>query len=140
MWKEFKTFAVRGNVFDLAVAVIIGAAFGAVVTSVVNDLVMPFVGVAFQADFSNLYVPLTEKVPYGLPIAEARALGPVFAWGNFVTVALNFLIVALVVFMIVTGVNKMKREEAVAPSAPPAPSKEETLLTEIRDALRQRNS
>jgi len=138
MWKEFKAFAVRGNVFDLAIAVIMGAAFGAVVTSVVNDLIMPIVGTAFQADFSNLYYPLSAKVPMGLALAKARELGPVFAWGNFVTVALNFLIIALVVFIIVKGVNRMKREEAVAPSAPPAPSKEEVLLTEIRDAIRQR--
>ena len=139
MWKEFKTFAVRGNVLDLAIAVIMGAAFGAVVTSVVNDLMMPLIGTVYQADFKNLYVPLSDKVPAGLDLEAARALGPVFAWGQFVTVAINFLIIALVVFLIVKGINAMKREEAVAPSAPPAPSKEEVLLTEIRDALRQRN-
>ena len=138
MWKEFKAFAIRGNVLDLAIAVIIGAAFGTVVTSVVNDLMMPLIGQLYQADFSNLYVPLSDKVPYGLSLAAARALGPVFAWGNFVTVLINFLILMLVIFMIVKGINTMKREEAAAPSAPPAPSKEETLLTEIRDELRRR--
>ncbi|HZF99460.1 MAG TPA: large conductance mechanosensitive channel protein MscL [Chitinophagales bacterium] len=138
MWKEFKTFAVRGNVLDLAIAVIVGAAFGAVVTSVVNDLMMPLIGQLYSADFSNLYVPLSDAVPAGLALEDARKLGPVFAWGNFVTVLINFLILMLVIFMMVKGINAMKREEAVAPSAPPAPSKEETLLTEIRDELRRR--
>jgi large conductance mechanosensitive channel len=138
MWKEFKTFAVRGNVLDLAIALIVGAAFGAVVTSVVNDLMMPLIGRAYSADFSNLYVPLSDTVPAGLALEDARKLGPVFAWGNFVTVLINFLILMVVIFMMVKGINAMKREEAAAPSAPPAPSKEETLLTEIRDELRRR--
>jgi len=138
MWKQFKAFAIRGNVLDLAIAVIIGAAFGAVVTSVVNDLMMPLIGQMYQADFRNLYVPLSENVPQGLSLDAARALGPVFAWGNFVTIVLNFLILMLVIFMLVKGINAMKRDEAAAPNAPPAPSKEETLLTEIRDELRRR--
>lgn len=138
MWKEFKAFAIRGNVLDLAIAVIIGAAFGTVVTSVVNDIIMPLIGQVYQADFRNLYVPLSDKVPQGLSLDAARALGPVFAWGNFVTVLINFLILMFVIFMLVKGINTMKRDEAAAPSAPPAPSKEETLLTEIRDELRRR--
>lgn len=138
MWKEFKAFAIRGNVLDLAIAVIIGAAFGTVVTSVVNDLMMPLIGKVYQADFRNLYTPLSEKVPQGLSLDAARALGPVFAWGNFLTVLINFLILMIVIFMMVKAINMMKRDEAAAPSAPPAPSKEETLLTEIRDELRRR--
>ena len=123
---------------DLAIAVIIGAAFGTVVTSVVNDIIMPLIGQIYQADFRNLYVPLSEKVPQGLSLDAARALGPVFAWGNFITVVINFFILMFVIFMLVKGINAMKRDEAAAPSAPPAPSKEETLLTEIRDELRRR--
>jgi large conductance mechanosensitive channel len=138
MWKEFKTFAVRGNVLDLAIAVIIGAAFGTVVTSVVNDLIMPLIGQLYQANFSNLYIPLSDAVPRGLALEDARKLGPVFAWGNFVTVFINFLILMVVIFMMVKAINAMKRDEAAAPSTPPAPSKEETLLTEIRDELRRR--
>ncbi len=90
--KEFKEFAMRGNVVDLAVGVIIGAAFGKIVDSVVNDLIMPIVGIAFKADFSNLYIPLSDKVKPGLALADAKKLGPVFAWGNFITVTLNFVI------------------------------------------------
>src|SRR5947208_13754343 len=95
---EFKEFAVKGNVMDLAVGVIIGAAFGKIVDSVVNDLIMPLIGIAFKADFSNLYIPLTEKVPKGLALVDAKKLGPVFAWGNFITVTLNFVILAFIVF------------------------------------------
>ena len=138
MWKEFKGFIIRGNVIDLAIAVIIGAAFGAVVNSVVTDLLMPFVGMLYQADFSNLYVPLSDKVPSGLSLEEARKLGPVFAWGNFVTIVINFLILMFAIFVFVKALNSMKRKEAAAPSAPPVPTKEETLLTEIRDELRRR--
>ena len=98
MLKEFKEFALRGNVMDLAVGVIIGGAFGTIVNSIVNDLIMPLVGIAFQADFSNLYIPLSDKVASGLPLAEAKKLGPVFAWGNFITVVLNFVILAFIIF------------------------------------------
>ncbi|MDO3640897.1 large conductance mechanosensitive channel protein MscL [Mucilaginibacter sp. L3T2-6] len=133
--KEFRDFAMRGNVVDLAVGVIIGAAFGKIVDSVVNDLIMPVVGIAFKADFSNLYVPLSSKVPEGLALADARKLGPVFAWGNFVTVVLNFVILAFIVFLLVKGINSLKKKEEAAPAAPAAPSKEEVLLTEIRDLL-----
>ncbi|MGN6394586.1 MAG: large conductance mechanosensitive channel protein MscL [Mucilaginibacter sp.] len=133
--KEFRDFAMRGNVVDLAVGVIIGAAFGKIVDSVVNDLIMPVVGIAFKADFSNLYVPLSSKVPEGLALADARKLGPVFAWGNFITVVLNFVILAFIVFLLVKGINSLKKKEEAAPAAPAAPSKEEVLLTEIRDLL-----
>lgn len=132
---EFKQFAIKGNVVDLAVGVIIGAAFGKIVDSVVNDLITPLVGIFFKADFSNIYIPLSDKVPKGLALADAKKLGPVFAWGNFLTVTINFLILAFIVFLIVKGINALKRKEEAAPSAPPAPSKEEVLLTEIRDLL-----
>lgn len=140
MLKEFKQFALRGNVMDLAVGVIIGAAFGTIVNSVVNDLIMPLVGIVFKADFSNLYLPLSPKVSEaiaaspGLPLAKAKELGPVFAWGNFITVVLNFMILAFIIFLLVKGMNSMKRKEEAAPSEPPADVK---LLTEIRDLLRK---
>ena len=135
--KEFKEFATKGNVMDLAVGVIIGAAFGKIVDSVVNDLIMPIVGIIFKADFSNLYVALSDKITPGLTLAEAQKLGPVFAWGNFVTVVLNFIILAFVIFMLIKGMNRLKRKEEAAPAAPPAPTTSEKLLTEIRDALRK---
>jgi len=135
--KEFKEFAMRGSVVDLAVGVIIGAAFGKIVDSVVNDLIMPIVGIAFKADFSNIYIPLSDKVPKGLALADAKKLGPVFAWGNFITVGLNFVILAFIIFLLVKGINSLKKkEEAAAVAAPdPGPTKEEVLLTEIRDLL-----
>lgn len=137
MLKEFKEFALRGNVMDLAVGVIIGGAFGTIVNSVVNDLIMPLVGIAFQADFSNLYIPLSDKVAAGLPLAEAKKLGPVFAWGNFVTVVLNFVILAFIIFLMVKGMNSLKKKEekSTAPAEPPADVK---LLTEIRDLLKSK--
>src|SRR5215208_1437456 len=97
--KEFKEFALKGNVMDLAIGVIIGAAFSKIVDSVVNDLIMPIIGIFFNADFSNLYIPLGEGIPRGMPLAEARKLGPVLAWGNFVSVVINFLILAFVIFL-----------------------------------------
>lgn len=137
MLKEFKEFALRGNVMDLAVGVIIGGAFGTIVNSIVNDLIMPLVGIAFQADFSNLYIPLSDKVASGLPLVEAKKLGPVFAWGNFVTVVLNFVILAFIIFLMVKGMNSLKKKEekSSAPAEPPADVK---LLTEIRDLLKSK--
>ncbi len=135
--KEFKEFATKGNVMDLAVGVIIGAAFGKIVDSVVNDLIMPVIGIIFKADFSNLYVALSDKITPGLTLAEAKKLGPVFAWGNFVTVVLNFIILAFVIFMLVKGMNRMKRKQETAHEAAPAPTPTEQLLTEIRDALKK---
>ncbi|MGN6180447.1 MAG: large conductance mechanosensitive channel protein MscL [Mucilaginibacter sp.] len=133
--KEFKEFAVKGNVMDLAIGVIIGAAFKSIVDSAVNDLIMPIVGIFFKADFSNLYIPLSSKVPDGLSLVDARKLGPVFAWGNFVSVVINFLILAFIVFLLVKGINSLKREEPAAAAEDPAQTKEEILLTEIRDLL-----
>lgn len=138
--KEFKEFAVKGNVMDLAVGVIIGGAFGKIIDSVVKDLVMPVVSVIIgQPDFSKLYIVLKGEVPNGMELEKAREIpnSAIFAYGNFLTVAINFLLLALVVFILVKGINTLKRKEEATPSAPPAPSKEEMLLTEIRDLLKK---
>ncbi len=140
MIKGFFSFIKRGNVIDLAVGVIIGAAFGKIVDSVVKDLIMPLVSIPGDVDFSNLYLPLSSKVPKGLTLADARNIGPVFAWGNFVTVVINFFILAFIVFLLSSLVQKLvKKQEAETKAEPPVPSKEEILLTEIRDALREQN-
>ena len=140
MFREFKEFAVKGNVMDLAVGVIIGAAFGKIVDSVVNDLIMPVVGRALGGiDFANYFVALKD-VPAGTPqtLAGMKAAGiPVFAYGNFITVALNFLILAFIIFQMVKAMNRMKNEPAPAPAVPPKPSEEVVLLREIRDSLRK---
>jgi large conductance mechanosensitive channel len=136
MFKEFKEFAMRGNVMDLAVGVIIGAAFGKIVDSVVNDLIMPLVGrVVGNVDFTNLYVPLSDKITPGLALEDARKLGPVFAYGNFMTIAIDFLILAFIIFLFIRAMNRLMRTKAETPDVPPAATKEEILLTEIRDAL-----
>jgi large conductance mechanosensitive channel len=139
MLEEFKKFAMRGNVVDLAVGVIIGAAFGAIVNSLVSDVVMPLIGsVTGGLDFSNYFIPLSSKVT-ATSLAEARKQGAVLAWGNFVTLSINFLIIAWVLFLAIKGINKLKAPEApAAPAAPAAPSKEVQLLTEIRDLLKAR--
>lgn len=147
--KEFREFAVKGNMMDMAVGIIIGGAFGILVRSVVDDLIMPIVSIPGKADFSNYYIGLTQKVREAnadltvpLPLAEARELGPVFAYGNFITVALNFLIMAFAVFLIVKLVNRARRqfeeEKKVEAAAPPVPPADVQLLTEIRDELRAR--
>lgn len=141
--KEFKEFAVKGNVMDLAVGVIIGGAFGKIIDSVVNDLVMPVVAAIIgKPDFSNLYLALRGDVPNGLALADARKIegAVIFAYGSFITVAINFLLLALVIFMMVKGINSLKRkqEAEAAPAAPPAPSNEEVLLTQIRDLLKNK--
>ncbi len=136
MLEEFKKFAMRGNVVDLAVAVIIGAAFGAVVNSLVGDIVMPIVGaITGGLDFSNYFTPLSAKVTAGV-LADAKKQGAVLAWGNFLTLIINFLIIAFALFLVIKGINRLKAPEA-AP-APAAPSKEVQLLSEIRDALKSR--
>lgn len=143
---EFKAFVMRGNVVDLAVGVIIGAAFGKIVTAVVSDIIMPPIGkIVGNLDFGNLYIPLSEKVsqaqaaaaaqnpPAQLSLAQAQAIGPVLAWGDFVTVTLNFIIVAFCIFLLVKGINALvKKQEAAAPP----PTNEEKLLAEIRDLLK----
>lgn len=139
--KEFKEFAIKGNVMDLAVGVIIGGAFGKIIDSIVKDLVMPVVSAIIgQPDFSSLYVVLKGEVPANLPLEEARKIPDtsIFAYGNFITVAINFLLLAFVVFLLVKGINSLKRKEEAKPSAPPVPTKEEILLTEIRDLLKNK--
>ena len=118
---EFREFAMKGNVIDLAVGVIIGGAFGKIVDSMVKDLIMPLVNLVTggQVDYSNKYWVLSGKVPDGATLIEAQKLGNVFAYGNFITVAINFIILALVIFMMIRQINKMKRAEpAPAPAAP----------------------
>lgn len=137
MLEEFKKFAMRGNVVDLAVGVIIGAAFGAIVSSLVGDIIMPIVGaVSGGLDFSNYYTQLTgAKAAAGSSLADAKKAGAVLAWGNFLTILLNFAIIAWVLFMVVRGINKLQRKEADKPPEPAPPTKQEVLLAEIRDIL-----
>jgi large conductance mechanosensitive channel len=136
MLNEFKKFALRGNVVDLAVGVIIGAAFGGIVNSLVNDVIMPLIGaVTGGLDFSNYFIALSPKVT-ATSLAEAKKQGAVLAWGNFLTIVLNFLIIAWVLFLAIKGINRLKEE--APPPAPAVPSKEVQLLTEIRDALKSR--
>jgi len=142
MLKEFKEFALKGNVMDLAVGVIIGAAFGKIVDSVVNDLIMPVVGRALGGlDFTNYFFALKD-IPAGTPMtldAVKKAGVPVFAYGNFLTIGINFLILAFIIFMLVRWVNRLKRTDAaVAPPAPAETSEEVRLLREIRDNLKPR--
>ena len=137
MLEEFKKFAMRGNVVDLAVGVIIGAAFGAIVNSLVADVVMPLIGsITGGLDFSNYFVPLSSKVTASA-LADARKQGAVLAWGNFITLVINFLIIAWVLFLCIKGINRLKAPPE-APAVPPPPSKEVELLTEIRDLLKSR--
>ena len=137
MLEEFKKFALRGNVVDLAVGVIIGAAFGLIVSSMVGDIIMPIIGaVTGGLDFSNYYLPLSSAVKTGLPLAEAKKAGAVLAYGNFLTVTLNCLIIAFVLFIVIQAINKMiKKEEA----KPVEPTPSEKLLGEIRDILSRRS-
>lgn len=164
--KEFKTFAVKGNAVDLAVGVIIGAAFGKIVGSLVEDVIMPPIGKLIGGlDFSNLYFSLSDKVDAAniklletvastqpgmldafdsakrLPLVEAKKLGPVLAWGNFVTISINFLIVAFCVFLMIKAINTLNRKEEAKPAAPATPPPtppEQLLLTEIRDILKSK--
>ena len=137
MLEEFKKFAMRGNVVDLAVGVIIGAAFGTIVASLVADVIMPIVGAATGGlDFSNHFYQLTG--PKAATLADAKKNGAVLAWGNFVTIVINFVIIAFVLFMVVRGINKLQRKEAAKPAEPAPPTKQEVLLTEIRDLLAKR--
>ncbi len=134
MMQEFKEFAVKGNVMDLAVGVIIGGAFGKIVDSVVGDLIMPIVSKIFGGlDFANYYIGLAGQAA-GLPLAEAKKAGAVFAWGNFVTVALNFIILAFIIFMMVKQMNRLKKD---VPAAAPATPEDVVLLREIRDSLKR---
>jgi len=136
MIEDFKKFALRGNVVDLAVGVIIGAAFGAIVSSLVGDVIMPIIGaITGGLDFSNYFVGLSSKVTASA-LADAKKQGAVLAWGNFLTIVINFLIIAFVLFLAIRGLAKLQKTEAAKLAEPPKPSREVELLTEIRDLLK----
>jgi large conductance mechanosensitive channel len=137
MMQEFRDFAVKGNVVDLAVGVIIGGAFGKIVTSLVEDVVMPPVGLLTGGvDFSNFYIALGGNIPAGASLADARKAGPVIAMGSFLNSLIQFAILAFVIFLMVKAINRLR--SAPAPAAPPEPTGEEKLLGEIRDLLKSR--
>jgi large conductance mechanosensitive channel len=133
MLKEFRDFAMKGNVVDLAVGIIIGAAFSAIVTSLVGDIIMPIIGSIGGLDFSNYFIGLSKAVTAS-NLVDAKKQGAVLAWGSFLTLTINFLIVAFVLFMVIRGMNALKRKDA---AAPPKPTSQEELLTEIRDLLKK---
>jgi len=134
MFKEFREFAMKGNVVDLAIGVIIGAAFGRIVESLVGDMIMPIFGaVTGGLDFSNYFVPLAKSVT-AESLAEARKQGAVLAWGNFATIIINFALVAFALFFVVKGINRLKKSEEEKPAK--TPPRQEILLEEIRDLLR----
>jgi large conductance mechanosensitive channel len=135
MLKEFRDFAMKGNAVDLAVGVIIGAAFGSIVTSLVGDVIMPVIGaITGGLDFSNYFTGLSKAVT-ATNLADAKKQGAVLAWGNFLTLTLNFIIVAFVLFTVIRFMNQLKRKDEAAP--PPKPTRQEELLTEIRDLLKK---
>jgi large conductance mechanosensitive channel len=137
MLKEFREFAMKGNVVDLAVGVIIGIAFGAIVNSLVNDVIMPIIGaITGGLDFSNYFIPLSKSVTAS-NLVDAKKQGAVLAWGSFLTLTLNFIIIAFVLFIVIRFMNQLKRRDEAAP-APPKPTRQEELLTEIRDLLKSK--
>ena len=137
MLKEFRDFAMKGNMLDLAIGVIIGIAFGALVNSIVNDILMPIIGlITGGIDFSQMYWQLSG--PTAANLEEARKVGATIAYGNFITLLINFIIVAWVLFMIIKAMNRLKRKPVEVVAAPAPPSKEEVLLTQIRDLLAKR--
>ena len=137
MLKEFREFAMRGNVIDLAVGIVIGAAFGAIVNSLVGDIIMPIIGLATNGlDFTNYFVALSPKVN-ATNLADAKKQGAVLAYGNFIQLVVNFIIVAFSLFIVIRIMNKLKRHEEAKPAEPPKPSAEVVLLTEIRDLLKK---
>lgn len=138
--REFREFALKGNVIDLAVGVIIGGAFGKIVDSMVTDVIMPVIGsIVGKVDFSSLFLVLGSVPPGTTNTLEAlrKAGVPVLAYGSFLTVALNFMILAFVIFVMIKQINRLKREPAPAPAEPPAPAEDIVLLREIRDALKK---
>ena len=137
MLKEFRDFAMKGNVVDLAVGVIIGAAFGSIVTSLVGDIIMPAISsMTGGLDFSNYFIGLSKDVT-ATNLADAKKQGAVLAWGSFLTLTLNFLIIAFVLFVVIRAMNQLKRHEEAVPAAPPKPTRQEELLAEIRDLLKK---
>ena len=137
-FQEFKEFAMRGNVVDLAVGIIIGVAFGAIVNSLVNDVIMPPIGLAMgNVDFSDLFINLSDQ-EYASLAAARDAGAPVIAYGAFINAVINFIIVALVIFILIKGMNRLRRKQEQAPEETPVPPRQETLLEEIRDLLKAR--
>ena len=136
MWEEFKEFALKGNALSLAVGVIIGAAFGKIVDALVNDIIMPILGIAGKADFSNYFLPLSSAVT-ATNLEDAKKQGGVLAYGDFITILINFLIVAVALFAAIKGINMLNRKPK-APEAPKPPAPEVVLLTQIRDELAAR--
>jgi large conductance mechanosensitive channel len=133
---EFKEFAIKGNVVDLAVGVIIGGAFGKIVDSLVGDIIMPILGKVFGGlDFSNYFIPLAGQT--ATVLADAKKAGAVFAYGNFITVAANFAILAFIIFLMIKQINRLKQTPPPAPAAPPPTPEDVVLLREIRDALKK---
>ena len=133
---EFREFALKGNVMDLAVGVIIGAAFGKIVDSMVSDLIMPIVGKIFGGlDFNNYFIPLAGQA--ATTLVEAKKTGAVFAYGSFITIAINFIILAFIIFLMVKQMNRMKREATAAPAVPATTPEDVMLLREIRDSLKR---
>ena len=139
MWNEFKEFALKGNALTLAIGFIIGAAFSKVVDALVNDIIMPIIGVAGKADFSNYYIPLSSAVT-ATNLADARKQGGVFAYGDFISAVINFLIIAIALFIVIKGINTMTRKAAKEPPPPAPPTQEVVLLTDIRDQLARRGA
>jgi len=137
MLEEFKKFALKGNVVDLAIGVIIGAAFGRIVDSLVNDIIMPFIGALGGVDFSNYFIGLNSGIT-ATTLTEARKQGAVLAYGNFVTIAVNFIIIAFVLFLVVKGINRLQKQKKEEAAAPAAPAEDVVLLGEIRDLLKQK--
>ena len=140
MLQEFKTFIAKGNAIDLAVGVVIGAAFGKIVSSLVDDLIMPPLGLIFgKVDFSQLYVSLDGKRYETLAVAQAAG-APTWNYGNFITVLIQFVIIAWAIFLVVKAINTLKKTEEAKPAAPPEPSAEEKVLLEIRDLLKKQSN
>jgi large conductance mechanosensitive channel len=137
MWNEFKEFALKGNALSLAIGVIIGAAFGKIVDALVSDIIMPIIGIAGHADFSNYYIPLSSAVN-ATNLEDARKQGGVLAYGDFITVVINFAIVAAALFVVIKGINTLTKQAAKEPPVPAPPTQEVVLLTQIRDELAKR--
>jgi len=137
MWQEFRDFALKGNALSLAIGVIIGAAFGKIVDALVNDVIMPIIGIAGKADFSNYFIPLSSAVT-ATNLVDARKQGGVFAYGDFITIVINFVIVAVALFAVIKAINTLDRKPKAAPVEPPPPTPEVVLLTQIRDQLAKR--
>ena len=137
MWQEFKEFALKGNALALAIGVIIGAAFGKIVDALVNDIIMPILGIAGRADFSNYFIPLSSAVT-ATNLADAKKQGGVLAYGDFITVVINFLIVAVALFVVIKAINALTKQAAKEPPPPAPPTQEVVLLTQIRDQLAKR--